>query len=89
MSYWAAVFSTAFTSTSTGASMLNPWGRYPGYTKMMISDFDQAGEDTFLVCLSYDFKRVGLEGLSGYARYAWGRNSINPSDGSALPNREE
>jgi hypothetical protein len=32
---------------------------------------------------------VGLDGLSGYARYAWGRNSINPSNGSPLPNQEE
>jgi hypothetical protein len=89
MSYGGSVLSTAFTSTSKGAAMLSPWGRYPGYTKMMISDFDQAGEGAFLVCLSYDFKRVGLEGLSGYTSYAWGRNSINPSNGSRLPNQEE
>jgi len=89
MSYGGAVLSTAFTGTSKGAAMLSPWGEYPGYTKMMISDFDQAGEDAFSVCLSYDFKRVGLEGLSGYARYAWGRNSINPSNGSPLPHQEE
>ncbi len=89
MSYGGAVLSTAFTSNSKGAAMLSPWGRYPGYTKMMISDFDQAGEEAFLVCLSYDFKRVGLDGLSGYARYALGRNSINPSNGSSLPNQEE
>ncbi len=69
--------------------MLSPWGRYPGYTKMMINDFDQAGQDTFLISLSYDFKGLGLEGLSGYVRYAWGRNSINPSDGSSLPNQKE
>ncbi|MGZ3614026.1 MAG: OprD family outer membrane porin [Thermodesulfobacteriota bacterium] len=89
MSYGGAVLSGAFTNTSKGAAMLSPWGRYPGYTKMMISDFDQAGENTFQVCLSYDFKRLGLEGLSGYVRYAWGRNSINPSNGSPLPNQEE
>ena len=89
MSYGGAVLSTAFTSTSKGAAMVSPWGRYPGYTKMMINDFDQAGEDTFLVCLSYDFRKLGLEGLSGYVRYGWGRNSINPSNGSPLPNQEE
>jgi hypothetical protein len=89
MSYGGAVLSGAYTSTSKGADMLSPWGRYPGYTKMMISDFDQAGENAFLVCLSYDFKRLGLEGLSGYVRYAWGRNLINPSNGSPLPNQEE
>ncbi len=89
MSYGGAVLSGAFTSTSKGADMLSPWGRYPGYTKMMISDFDQAGENAYLVCLSYDFKRLGLEGLSGYVRYVWGRNLINPSNGSHLPNQEE
>ncbi len=88
-SYGGAVLTGAFTSTSKGAAMLSPWGRYPGYTKMMISDFDQAGQDTFFVCLSYDFKKLGLEGLSGYVRYAWGRNSINSSNGSSLPNQEE
>ena len=89
MSYGGAVLSTAFTSTSKGAAMISPWGGYPGYTDMMISDFDQAGENTFFVSLSYNFKRLGLEGLSGYVRYAWGRNLINPSNGSPLPNQEE
>jgi hypothetical protein len=89
MSYGGAVLSGAYTSTSKGAAMLSPWGGYPGYTDMMISDFDQAGEDTFFVSLSYDFKRLGLEGLSGYVRYAWGRNLINPSNGSPLPNQRE
>jgi len=30
-----------------------------------------------------------LEGLSGYVRYAYGRNSINPSNGSPLPTQQE
>jgi len=88
-SYWGAVLSAAFTSTSKGAAMISPWGGYPGYTDMMISDFDQAGEDTFSISLSYDFKRLGLEGLSGYVSYAWGRHLINPSNGSPLPNQRE
>jgi outer membrane porin, OprD family len=38
----------------------------------MISKFDAAGEDTFRVGLSYDFARLGLNGLKAFANYAHG-----------------
>lgn len=50
---------------STG--VVNPWGGYPGYTSMMIENFNRAEE------------RAWLQGLSGMIRYGQG---YTPDSGS-------
>jgi hypothetical protein len=89
VSYGGAVLGLAFTSTSNEAAMQSPWGAYPGYTKSIIRDFDQAGENAFLVRLSYDFKGFGLDGLSAFASYVRGWDVVDPSSGKSLPGEEE
>ena len=49
----------------------------------MINEFDRAGEDAWLIGLSYNFKDFGLEELSGFVNFAQGFGARNN------PNEEE
>ena len=40
-----------------------PYGVWPGYTSMLINDFNRAGEQAVLLGASYDFEGIGLTGL--------------------------
>ena len=49
--------------------------------------FNRAGEDAWLVGLSYDFGFLGIDGLSAYAKYV---NGNTPDSGSiASPDQQE
>jgi hypothetical protein len=76
-SYRSAVLSVAFTSTADGSKILRPFGGPPVFNSLMISDFDGAGENSWRVGLSYDFARIGLTGLKGFANYAHGELPAN------------
>ncbi len=52
----------AYTDTSDGHDMVNPWGGWPGYTSIMELDNDLAGQRTWLVTLSADLAQYGLKG---------------------------
>ncbi len=65
-----ALFTVAYTQTTNGVTMRNPWSGYPGYTSVQVQDFDRAGEGAFLVRAGYDFPWV--DGLSGYALAVFG-----------------
>jgi hypothetical protein len=71
-SYRSALITLAFTSIADGSKVLRPFGGTPSFNALMISKFDGAGEDTFRVGLSYDFARLGLNGLKAFANYAHG-----------------
>jgi hypothetical protein len=49
----------------------------------MVEDFDRAGENAWLIGLSYHFKRIGLKGLSAYTNYAYGNTPDRGSFASA------
>jgi len=82
-SYQGAILTFAFSSTDSDSKIRNPFGGYPGYLSLMVKDFYQAGEDAWLVGLSYDFSHVGMDGLSSFVNYANGNTS------SASPDEEE
>jgi hypothetical protein len=88
-SYNDVVLSLAAASTDDGAAILYPFGSYPGFVSLMQHKFNSAGEDAWLVGISYHFTRLGLEGLSAVANYAEGYGARDPSSGSSLPNRRE
>ncbi|MBU1191423.1 MAG: OprD family porin [Gammaproteobacteria bacterium] len=71
-SYRDAVLSLATSSTDENSQIRNPFGGYPGYLSLMISDFDKAGEDAWLIGFSYDFATAGIPGLSTFVNYAQG-----------------
>jgi len=58
--------------------MQSPWSGYPGYTSVQVQDFNRAGENAFMVKGSYDFTRLGLEGVSAYASLSMGGAESTP-----------
>ena len=87
MSYKGALLSFAYTATDEGGETQNPFGGHPSPISLMIKDFNRAGEDAWLVGLSYDFSRIGLDGLSAFGRYAHGNT---PDSGAvASPDQKE
>jgi hypothetical protein len=87
ISYRHAILSLAFSSIDNDSSIRSPWGGYPGYLSLVNKDFDRAGEDAWLVGLSYDFSRLGLTGLSAFANYA--RGDTPDSGSKATPDQQE
>ena len=77
LSYKNAILSLAFTSVDNESAIRSPWGGYPGYLSLIHKDFDRAGEDAWLIGLSYDFSRLGLPGLSAFTNYASGNTPDN------------
>jgi hypothetical protein len=86
-SYQHAVLRFAYTSTDEGSGIRSPFGAYPGYLSIIVNDFNRAGEDAWLVGLSYKFTRLGMPGLSTFINYAEGNT---PDRGtSASPDQDE
>jgi hypothetical protein len=85
--YSGTALSFAFSSTDDERKIQNPYGGYPGYISLMLSDFNRAGENAWLVGASYDLSVLGIEGLSAFAKYAQGNT---PDSGSSRsPDQEE
>jgi hypothetical protein len=89
VSYSGAMLSLAYTANDDGADLVKPWSGYPGYTGAMVSDYNKAGVKAIYVRLSYDFGRVGLTGVAGYAAYAHGWGMVSAKTGISLPNENE
>jgi outer membrane porin, OprD family len=79
----------AYTRNAEGDNLRRPWSSYPGYTSAQVTFFDQAGESAFSAKLSYDFKGVGLAGVTAYALFAHGWGRVNPSTKQAVPDANE
>ncbi len=88
-SYGGAILTLAYTHTTDGADMQSPWSGYPGYTSVQVQDFNRAGENAFMAKLSYNFRRLGLEGVTAYTLFVHGWSRVDPSTGSPVPNENE
>ncbi|MEE8264446.1 MAG: OprD family outer membrane porin [Gammaproteobacteria bacterium] len=89
VSYKGAIFSLAFNTTSNGAAIQSPWGGYPGFVSQMVRDFNRAGEDAWLVGMSYHFKQQALAGLSMFGTFARGTDARDATTHIALPDESE
>jgi len=78
ISYGNAVLTLGYTHTQKGADMQSPWSGYPGYTSVQVQDFNRSGENAFMVKGSYDFKGLGLEGVTAYALFVHGWGRVDP-----------
>jgi hypothetical protein len=77
-SYGSAVLTLAFTSTTTdGLKILRQFGGVPAFNSVIVSDFARRDENSWRVGLSYDFARIGLAGLKGFANYVHGELLAN------------
>ena len=84
-----AVLRTAYSATSESGTISSPYGGYPGYISLMKSDFNRAGEQAWMVGLTYNFSRIGLDGLSMNTKFASGYNAEDFSTGDIRPDQQE
>jgi len=84
-----AVFRAAYSATSESGTISSPYGGYPGFISLMKSDFNRAGEQAWMVGLTYNFSRIGLDGLSMNTKYASGYNAEDFSSGAKRTDEQE
>jgi hypothetical protein len=71
------IFTVAGSLTSKEQTVQSPWGLWPGYLGLMLSDFDRPGESAFLLGVSYDLKNVGVPGFSTFINFASGFDAVS------------
>jgi hypothetical protein len=86
-------FGAATHVTGDEASIRSPYGSWPGYLSLMVTDFDRANEKAFGFGLRYDFGGSLLPfkvpGLSLALLYAQGHDREDPATGRGLPTTRE
>ena len=89
LSYGGAVFTLGYTNSLRKEDMQSPWSGYPGYTSVQVQDFNRAEEQALITKLSYDFSRLGLEGVSAYMLFVHGWGRVNPTTKAGVPDENE
>jgi hypothetical protein len=89
VSYGGAILTLGYTRDSEGTDLQNPWSSYPGYTSVQVEDFNRAGESAFMAKVSYDFTRLGLEGVTAYGLFVHGWGRVDPSTKDPVPDENE
>jgi hypothetical protein len=56
---------------------------------VQVQDFNRAGENAFIVKASYDFTRLGLEGVTAYALFVHGWGRVDPATKGPVPDENE
>ena len=83
----------AFSATSSGNTIQNPWGTYPGFISLIDApasqNFARANEKGFLIGAVYDFSTLGLPGFVGTFNFARGTGAIDPSTRASVPDQKE
>src|SRR5262249_24947034 len=79
--------------TGDEANISSPWGTWPGYMSLQVTDFDRANEKAFGLGLRYNFGGsllpFTIPGLNLALIYGQGIDRINPANGSDQPNTYE
>ncbi len=71
-SYAGALISLEVTDTADGTGIRSPFGGDPSFNSLMISNFNQAGEKSYGIGITYNFSKFGLTGLRAFASYVYG-----------------
>jgi hypothetical protein len=79
----------AFMQTGSAADYRTPYGIFIGYNKQQVLDFNRAGERSFQIGATYDFKGVGLPGATFLANAVYGGDAVNPTTGAPLSQQWE
>ena len=85
--YRGIVLTTAVSLTGKEANIRDPFGNIPVYTSMHQSSFERAGEQGYLVTLSYDFSTMGFDGFKFRVGWGQGIDAIDPTTGASEPDR--
>ncbi len=65
-----ALLTAAYTETGRGTTVKSPWSGYPGYTSVQYNDFNDAGENAFMLRAACNVKE--LPGFSVYGLWVRG-----------------
>lgn len=87
--YRNAILKLSYSRTGDGAKIRSPYGGRPGFSSMMLLDFDFANQESFTASLSYNFNRIGIDGLSSQIKFAKGVDALTVSTGLPAPDQEE
>lgn len=79
----------AYTQTGRGANYQNPFGDFAGYAFTLLTAFNRANENAFLLRASHDFSAARLPGLVLTGSGLFGNSAIDPATGAAVPKRKE
>ncbi|MBW1844019.1 MAG: OprD family outer membrane porin [Deltaproteobacteria bacterium] len=71
-SYAGAVFRLGFSITGSNGTIFNAFGSGPSYVDLMQRSFNRAEEKALLASASYDFSRIGVDGLSVIVNFVAG-----------------
>ncbi len=84
---------TAAHFTGDEASIASPWGTWPGYLSLLVTDFDRANEKAFGVGTKYDFSGsllpFKIPGLTVQLLYGQGNDRIDPVTRRGQPTTRE
>ena len=72
----------ALSTTGENSGIQKPYGNPANYLSVIVDDFDRAGEDAWLIGMSYDFKRVGIGDLSAFGNIVHGDTPDSGSNAS-------
>jgi hypothetical protein len=89
LSYRSGIVTIAYTTNSRGYNLQNPWSGYPGYTSSLVTNFSKAGVNAVETRISYDFTRVGLEGVAAYVLFTHGWGQVDQTTKEPQPNQNE
>jgi hypothetical protein len=84
---WTAF--AAASATGDDARIFSPFGTKPNYTDMQQVSFDNPGEKAAGASIAYDFKELGLSGLTAGAWYTKGWDAVDPLTAFRIPDRRE
>ena len=84
-SYEGSVLSLAYSFTGSSGAIVSPWGSSPSYTNGSIRNSNRPNEQAALLNYSYDFRKLGVPGLSATAIYSYGWDAEDPSTTSSCP----
>jgi hypothetical protein len=85
----ALTLTLAVTQAGTGANWNAPYGSWPGYSSMIVKDFNRAGEWAVVLAAAYDFETLGAPGLSINGAAVFGGGAEDPDTGAALNDNTE
>lgn len=88
-SYQGFVLTGAVSEVGDEASIRKPFGFSTSYTGMNITGFEQASVRGYLLTLSYDFAKLGLEGVKAHVGWGTGTGKSDPATNDGFANQEE
>lgn len=89
VSYLGFVVTGAVSKTGDEADIQKPFGFSTSYAAMIVTSFEQASVQAYLIQASYDFERLGLEGVKFNVAWGKGDGETDAATNGGFANQEE